>query len=73
MPIMTQDERLAADKRVREQLGLPMMGSNPNSSASDDTMQIESEIIGAMTYAFGEIWGRPGCRSASAASSRWAR
>ena len=37
-----------------------MMGSNPNGSASDDTIQIESEIIGAMTYAFGEIWGRPG-------------
>ena len=60
MAVMTQDEREAADKRVREQLGLPMMGSNPNGSASADTMQIESEIIGAMTYAFGEIWGRPG-------------
>ncbi|MGE3690003.1 MAG: carboxymuconolactone decarboxylase family protein [Novosphingobium sp.] len=60
MAVMTQDQREAADKRVREQLGLPMMGSNPNGSASDDTMQIESEIIGAMTYAFGEIWGRPG-------------
>lgn len=60
MTVMTQDERETADKRVREQLGLPMMGSNPNGSASDDTVQIESEIIGAMTYAFGEIWGRPG-------------
>jgi 4-carboxymuconolactone decarboxylase len=57
---MTQDERMAADKRVREQLGLPMMGSNSNGSASDETIKVEREILGAMTYAFGEIWGRPG-------------
>jgi 4-carboxymuconolactone decarboxylase len=57
---MTQDERMAADKRVREQLGLPMMGSNPTGSVSDETIQIEREILGAMAYAFGEIWGRPG-------------
>lgn len=60
MAIMTQDERMAADSHVREQLGLPMMGSNPNGTASAETMQIEQEIIGAMAYAFGEIWGRPG-------------
>lgn len=60
MGVLTQEQRISGDQRVREQLGLPMMGSNPNGSASAETMQIESEIIGAMTYAFGEIWSRPG-------------
>ena len=60
MPVLSQEERIAADQRVREQLGLPMMGSNPNLSASPDTMQIEQEILGAMAYNFGEIWSRPG-------------
>src|ERR1700741_1331212 len=60
MAVMTQEERIAADMRVREQLGLPMLGENPNASASDATLQVEREIVGAMTYAFGEIWSRPG-------------
>jgi len=60
MPIMTQDERIAGEKRVREQLGLPMMGADANGAASEETLQIESEILGAMAYAFGEIWARPG-------------
>jgi 4-carboxymuconolactone decarboxylase len=60
MPVLSQEERIAADKRVREQLGLPMMGSNPNGSSSDATLQVEREVIGAMAYAFGEIWSRPG-------------
>lgn len=57
---MSQEERIASEKRVREQLGLPMMGANPNSSASPGTLQVEREILGAQAYAFGEIWGRPG-------------
>jgi 4-carboxymuconolactone decarboxylase len=60
MPVLTQEERIAADKRVREQLGLPMMGANANGSASGATLQVEREILGAMAYAFGEIWSRPG-------------
>jgi len=60
MPVLTQEQRIAADKRVREQLGLPMMGTNPHGSASAETMQVEREIIGAMAYGFGEIWSRPG-------------
>ncbi len=60
MPVLSQEERIAADKRVREQLGLPMMGTNPTGSVSADTMQIEQEILGAMAYGFGEIWSRPG-------------
>jgi alkylhydroperoxidase/carboxymuconolactone decarboxylase family protein YurZ len=60
MPVQSQDERIAAEKHVREQLGLPMMGANPNASASEETVQTEREILGAMAYAFGEIWSRPG-------------
>lgn len=60
MPVLSQEERIAGGKRVREQLGLPMMGANPNASASDETLQVESEILGAMAYAFGEVWSRPG-------------
>jgi len=60
MGILSQQDRIAGEKRVREQLGLPMMGANPNGSVSEETMQIESEILGAMAYGFGEIWSRPG-------------
>ena len=60
MPVLSQEERIAAEKRVREQLGLPMMSSNPTGSVSDETLQVEREIIGAQAYAFGEIWSRPG-------------
>ena len=60
MAVMTQEQRIAAEKRVRQQLGLPMMGQSTNGSASDATIQVEREIVGAMSYAFGEIWGRPG-------------
>jgi 4-carboxymuconolactone decarboxylase len=60
MGVLSQEERIAGEKRVREQLGLPMMGANPNGSASEETLQIESEILGAMAYGFGEIWSRPG-------------
>jgi 4-carboxymuconolactone decarboxylase len=60
MTILTQKERIAADRRVRGELGLPMMGANPNNSASPDTLQIERDILGIQAYAFGEIWSRPG-------------
>jgi alkylhydroperoxidase/carboxymuconolactone decarboxylase family protein YurZ len=60
MPVLSQEERIAGEKQVREQLGLPMMGANPNGSASDETLQVEREIVGAMAYAYGEIWSRPG-------------
>lgn len=60
MGVLSQEERIAAEKRVREQLGLPMMGANPNNSASAETLQVEREILGAQAYAFGEVWSRPG-------------
>lgn len=59
MPVLSQEERIAAEKRVREQLGLPMIGANPNNSVSEATLQIEREILGAQAYGFGEIWSRP--------------
>lgn len=56
---MTQKERIAADKHVREQLGLPMMGANTTGLTCEQARQTEQEILGAQTYCFGEIWGRP--------------
>jgi 4-carboxymuconolactone decarboxylase len=60
MPVLSQEERIAAERRVREQLGLPMMSSNPTGSVSAETLQVEREILGAQAFAFGEIWSRPG-------------
>jgi 4-carboxymuconolactone decarboxylase len=60
MPVLSQEERIAAERRVREQLGLPMMGSSPTGASSDETLQIEREILGAQAVAFGEVWSRPG-------------
>lgn len=60
MAVLSQEERIAADQRIREQLGLPMMSSNQTRSVSRETLQIEREILGVQTFAFGEIWSRPG-------------
>src|SRR5687767_11697617 len=37
-----------------------MMSANPTGSVSEETLQVEREILGAQAYAFGEIWSRPG-------------
>jgi 4-carboxymuconolactone decarboxylase len=58
--VLTQEERIAGERRVREQLGLPMMSANPTGAVSVDTLQVEREILGAQAFAFGEIWSRPG-------------
>jgi 4-carboxymuconolactone decarboxylase len=60
VPVLSQEERIDAERRVREQLGLPMMGANPTGAVSAETMQVEREILGAQAFAFGEIWSRPG-------------
>lgn len=60
MPVLTQEERIAAEARVREQLGLPMMSANLDGSVSNGTLQVEREILGAQAFAFGEVWGRAG-------------
>jgi 4-carboxymuconolactone decarboxylase len=60
MPVLSQEERIAAERRVREQLGLPMMSANRTRTVCAETLQVEREILGAQFYAFGEIWSRPG-------------
>jgi 4-carboxymuconolactone decarboxylase len=60
MSVLSQEERMAAEGRVREQLGLPMMGANPTRSVCAETLQLEREILGAQFFAFGEVWSRPG-------------
>lgn len=60
MGVLTQEQRVAAERQVREKLGLPMMCASPDNSVSDATRQIEREILGAQAYGFGEIWSRPG-------------
>ncbi|MDR2857077.1 MAG: carboxymuconolactone decarboxylase family protein [Novosphingobium sp.] len=59
MGVLTQEERIEAERKVHEQLGLPMMCANPANSVSAETLQVEREILGAQAYAFGEIWSRP--------------
>jgi 4-carboxymuconolactone decarboxylase len=59
MAVLTQEQRISAERKVRQQLGLPMMGANPTNSVAPSTLQIEREIIGAQAFGFGEIWSRP--------------
>lgn len=59
MPPFSQEDRILGEKRIREQLGLPMMSANPTNSVSEETLQIEREILGVQAYGFGEIWSRP--------------
>jgi 4-carboxymuconolactone decarboxylase len=60
VPVLSQEERIAAERRVREQLGLPMMSASPTRSVSTETIAVERDILGAQAFAFGEIWSRPG-------------
>ncbi len=64
MSILNTDERVAAEKRVRDALGLPMFGAHvPDQgnepTCSDALLQTEREILGVQMYAFGEVWSRP--------------
>lgn len=64
MVAMTTEERAAAEKRVRDALGIEMVGSYSRDggvvpSASDALVNVEREILGAQFYVLGEIWGRP--------------
>ena len=60
MAVMTQEERIASEKRVREALGIAPMGANTTGYLCAEARQTEQEILGAQAYCFGEIWGRPG-------------
>ncbi|MDT3445783.1 MULTISPECIES: carboxymuconolactone decarboxylase family protein [unclassified Pseudofrankia] len=69
--MMTQAEREMAYERVREQLGLDMMGTGQDAAPlpprlgreprRGSALPIESEVYAAVKlYEYGEIWGRPG-------------
>lgn len=60
MAILTQSERIAGEQRIREQLGLPMVGANQTGAVATEAVETEREILGAFAYVFGEIWSRPG-------------
>lgn len=58
------EERIAAEKRVRDALGVPMVGSDPRDGGkapecSEALLRTEREIMGAQMYALGEVWSRP--------------
>lgn len=58
------EERIAAEKQVREALGIPMVGSDPRDGGkapecSESLLRTEREIMGAQMYALGEVWSRP--------------
>lgn len=65
MPVLSQEQRIAAEKRVREALGIGMVGSyaktdgRPGAVGSDALARVEAEILGVQMYAFGEVWSRP--------------
>src|SRR5438309_10744867 len=64
MAILNTEQRAAAEKRVREALGIGMVGTyaRDNGSApecSDALLNTEREILGAQMYAFAEVWSRP--------------
>ena len=65
MGILNTEERIAAEKRVREALGVGLVGAysreqrKSTPECSDALLNTEREILGAQMYAFGEIWGRP--------------
>jgi 4-carboxymuconolactone decarboxylase len=65
MAILNTQQRIDAEKRVREALGVPMFGSyareqgNAEPECSDALLRIEREILGAQVYAYGEVWSRP--------------
>lgn len=67
---MTQADRIAAYKRITEELGVGKVGTGagakplpPRGGRGDirgSALSIESEILGIQMFEFGEIWGRAG-------------
>lgn len=66
MAVLSQEERTAAEQRVREALGIGMVGAYCGADGrqgpvgSDALGRVEAEILGLQMYAFGEVWSRPG-------------
>lgn len=65
MAILSQAGRVAAERRVREALGVAMVGAYPKADGtpgpvgSDALSRVEAEILGVQIYAYGEVWSRP--------------
>jgi 4-carboxymuconolactone decarboxylase len=65
MGVLSQEERIAAERRVREALGIGMVGAYSKADGrsgpvgSDALAATEAEILGVQMYAFGEVWSRP--------------
>jgi 4-carboxymuconolactone decarboxylase len=65
MAILNTQERIDAEKRVREALGVPMFGAyareqgKAEPECSEALLRTEREILGAQIYAYGEVWSRP--------------
>jgi 4-carboxymuconolactone decarboxylase len=69
---MTQEERDAADTRVRGALGVLRVGTGPDAPriapragsplavSASTKLPIEDEIYGMQSYGYGEVWGRAG-------------
>lgn len=64
MGTLNTEERAAAEKRVREALGVDIFGvysaDSSEPECSDALLNTEREILGAQFYAYAEIWSRPG-------------
>ena len=65
MGLLNTEERAAAEKRVREALGIGRVGAYSREQGthapecSEALLNIEREILGAQIYALGEVWSRP--------------
>jgi 4-carboxymuconolactone decarboxylase len=66
MGILNTEERIVAERRVREALGVGLVGaysreqSKSAPECSEELLTTEREILGAQIYAYGEVWSRPG-------------
>ena len=65
MAILNTQQRIDAEKRVREALGVSMFGAyareqgTSEPECSEALLRTEREILGAQVYAYGEVWSRP--------------
>lgn len=64
MGILNTEQRIAAEKRVHEALGIDMLGTYSRDGgkvpqAAEALINVEREILGAQMYALGEVWSRP--------------
>ncbi len=64
MGILSTEERAAAEARIRQALGIGMVGGygpdqEDSPDCSEELLNVEREILGVQYYAFGEVWSRP--------------